>query len=290
MSSMHRRAFVGGLGAALLAPAFGCATSSAMGTGGGGSGTRRVKRVGIQLYTLRDAARANLEQTLADIASAGYKDVEMLASNRNFGMPAAQVRAVLDKNGLRAPSTHTGGNLLDDLDRHLDEAATIGHTQLIIASLPHRQTLDEYRAWADRVNEAGAKARGHGVWLGFHNHADDFKPVEGGVPYDVMAERADPSVTRLQLDIGNLGMTGRDPMDYMKRFGAKYWSFHVKDLPRLGATSDVELGKGVIDFKRLLASIDRIDEKFLFVEQETYPGTPLDSARRDFTYLSTLEF
>jgi len=50
------------------------------------------------------------------------------------------------------------------------------------------------------------------------------------------------------------------------------------------------LGKGVVDFKRLLAMIDDIDDKFLYVEQETYPGAPLDSARRDYAYLSKLEF
>ena len=289
MPSMHRRAFVGGLGAALLAPVLGCATAGA--SGGGAVGTRRVKRVGIQLYSLRDAARADLERTLADIAAAGYKDVEMLASNRNYGMPPAQIRAVLDKNGLRAPSTHTVANLAEDLDRHLDEAATIGHQYLVVAGLPKRPTLDAYRAWADRLNEAGAKARQRGIWVGHHNHANDMTAVEGQVPYDLLVERADPSVTRLQLDVGNMAMSGRDPLEYMRRYGPRYWSFHVKDVARLGATNDTELGKGIIDFKRLLGMIDRIDEKHLFVEQETYPGsTPLESVRRDYTFLSTLEF
>ena len=47
----------------------------------------------------------------------------------------------------------------------------------------------------------------------------------------------------------------------------------------------------MIDFRRLLASIDDIDRKILFVEQETYPsGTPLESVRRGYAYLSALEF
>jgi hypothetical protein len=56
------------------------------------------------------------------------------------------------------------------------------------------------------------------------------------------------------------------------------------------ATADTELGKGMLDFRRLLASIPRLGEKHLFVEQETYPGAPLDSARRDHAYLAALEF
>ena len=36
--------------------------------------------------------------------------------------------------------------------------------------------------------------------------------------------------------------------------------------------------------------IDNIGEKHLFVEQESYPGTPLESVRRDFAYISSLRY
>ncbi|MBA3342818.1 MAG: TIM barrel protein, partial [Gemmatimonadaceae bacterium] len=150
--------------------------------------------------------------------------------------------------------------------------------------------LDDYRRWADRLNESGGRALARGIWIGFHNHADDLTAIDGVVPYDLLVERTDPSVVRLQLDTGNLAMAGRDPLEYMSRFGARYWSFHIKDVPRLGATDDTELGKGIIDFRRLLASIDHIDDKHLFVEQETYPGAPLESVRRNYSYLAALEF
>jgi sugar phosphate isomerase/epimerase len=289
---MHRRTFTrtlgAALGAALVTPAA-CASASG---GGAAAGERRLRRIGIQLYTLRDDARRDLERTLTDIAAIGYTDVELLGSMRNFDMPPARLRAVLDRVKLRAPSTHVGPGILDDLDRNLDEAATLGHEYLVVASFPaaNRRTLDDVRRWADKFNAAGAVARRRNVWIGFHNHAEDFTPVEGQPAYDVFAERTDPAVVRLQLDTGNLAMAGRDPHEYMRRFGSRYWSFHVKDVARLSARNDTGLGEGVIDFKRLFGQIDRIDEKHLFVEQETYPGTPLDAARRDHAYLAALEF
>lgn len=278
---MHRRTFLTALGLAAIAPDLGRLGSP-----------RRLKRVGIQLYSLRDDGRRDLERTIADIAAIGYKDLELLDSMGNFGMPAARLRKLLDQHGLRAPSTHMSGNALNELDRHLDEAATLGHEYLIVASLPITgpRTIDDYRRWADRLNESGKLARERNVWIGFHNHANDFTPVGGVAPYDVLVERTDPAVVRMQLDTGNLAMAGLDPHEYMRRFGARYWSFHIKDVPQPRSEHDTELGKGVIDFKRLFASIDRIDEKHLFVEQETYPGTPLESMRRDFEYISTLEF
>jgi sugar phosphate isomerase/epimerase len=277
---MLRRSFLASLGLAAIAP-------HAM-----RASTRRLKRVGIQLYSLRDDARRDVERTLADIAAIGYNDVELLGSMNNFGMPPARLRTVLDRNGLRAPSTHVGGNALNELDRQLDDALTLGHEYVIVASLPITgpRTVADYQRWADRLNESGKRARERKLWIGFHNHANDFTPVDGVRPYDVLVERTDPAVVRMQLDTGNLAMAGLDPHDYMGRFGPRYWTFHIKDVPRLGATNDAELGTGAIDFTRLLASIDDIDDKHLFVEQETYPGTPLESMRRDYTFISTLEF
>lgn len=285
---MDRREFVTALGSTVALSQLNCASGASTRS----DGARQLRRVGVQLYSLRDDARRDLERTLADIAAAGYTDVELLGSMNNFGTPAAGLRAILDRNGLRAPSTHVSGSALDSLDRQLDDAATLGHRYLIVASLPiaGRPTLDDYRRWADRLNESGRRALARGVWIGFHNHAGDFTVIDGVVPYDLFVERTDPSVVRLQLDTGNLAMAGRDPLEYMKRFGARYWLFHIKDVPRLGATGDTELGTGIIDFRRLLSSIDHIDEKLLFVEQETYPGTPLESARRNYAYLSALAF
>lgn len=285
---MHRRAFLTTIGLAAAATQLGCAPSLANAS----AGRRRLKRVGIQLYSLRADARRDLERTLADIAAIGYNDVELLGSNNNFGMPAARLREVLDRYGLRAPSTHVSGGVVDDLERNLDEAQTLGHQYLVVASLPiqGRRTLDDYRRWADRLNDAGRRARTRDVWIGFHNHANDMTLIDGVVPYDLLIERTDPSLVRHQLDTGNTAMGGKDPAEYMRRYGSRYWLFHIKDVPRLGATSDTELGKGMIDFRQLMASISDIDQKHLFVEQETYPGAPIDSLRRDYAYISTLEF
>ena len=283
---MDRRAFLTSLGLAAAATQLDCASA-----GMGGAPSRRLRRVGIQLYTLRDDARRDLERTLGDIAAIGYKDVELLGGMNNFGMAPERVRAILDKNGLRAPSTHVGGSDFDNLDRQFAAAATLGHKYIVLASIPAQPpTLDDYRRWADRLNEAGRLARTHDLWIAFHDEPNDFPPIDGMVPYDVLVDRTDPAVVRLQLDTGNAAMGGRDPLEYMKRYGSRYWLFHIKDAPRLGSPTDAELGKGVVDFKRLLASIDDIDDKFLYVEQETYPGAPLDSARRDYEYLSRLQF
>ena len=113
-------------------------------------------------------------------------------------------------------------------------------------------------------------------------------PIDGMVPYDVFVARTDPSVVRLQLDVGNMVMGGGDPFAYLQRYRDRYWSFHLKDVVA-DRSRDTELGTGTLDFRRLLAAVPDIDRKPCYVEQEGATD-PLASAKRDYEFLGKLEF
>jgi sugar phosphate isomerase/epimerase len=114
------------------------------------------------------------------------------------------------------------------------------------------------------------------------------KPIDGKVPYDVFVERLDPSVVRLQLDVGNMVMGGGDPMRYLEKYRDRYWSFHLKDVVP-DRSSDTELGRGTFDFKRFLAAVPSVNEKPSYVEQEG-ASDEVAAARNNFQYLRQLEF
>jgi sugar phosphate isomerase/epimerase len=253
--------------------------------------SRRLDRIGLELYSVRNAMRADPERTLAAVRAIGYTDVELLWSHGNFGRSPQQVRDTLAHEGLRAPSAHISPTtILVGWERSLDTAKMLGHEYLIVPSLQADLglTLDDWREWADRFNAAGAVARRAGVWLAFHNEPDHMKPIDGKVPYDVFVERTDPSVVRLQLDTGNMLMGGGDPMQYLAKHRERYWSFHLKDAVADRST-DTELGTGIFDIKRFLAAIPELARKPLHVEQEN-GRDELASARADFQYLRTLDF
>lgn len=254
-------------------------------------GTRRLRRVGLELYSVRDAMKKDPERTLAAVRAMGYADVELLWSFGNFGRTPAQVRASLDSEGLRAPSAHIAPeSLLESWNRSLDDAKLLGHDYLIVPSLPAetKTSLDEWKRWAERFNRAGEQARAAGVWLAFHNEPDHVRPIDGVVPYDVFIEKTAPPLVRLQLDVGNMRMGGGDPAAYLARHTDRYHSFHLKDVVADGSR-DTELGKGTVDLRGLLAMIPDIDRKPCYVEQEG-AADPLASAKEDFNYLSRLEF
>src|SRR5881394_2256077 len=208
---MNRRNFLATLGLVAAAPQLACAPRTVSLTPGG----RRLRRVGIQLYTLRDDARRDLEGTLVNIAQTGYKEVELLSSMNNFGMAPARLRQILDRKGLTAPSTHVEAAIFDNLAPQIDAANILGHRYLSVASIHDADHLglDDYRRWAYRFNEAGARALLSNIRIGFHDEAWDFRNINGTTPYDVFVQRADPAVVALQLDTGNAAVGGKDPLE-----------------------------------------------------------------------------
>ena len=251
----------------------------------------KLTRIGLELYAVRKAMRADPERTLAAVRRAGYLDVELLWSFQNFGRTTAQVRETLAAEGLKAPSAHISpSTLTGDWDASLDTAKQLGHSYLIVPDLPaaDEATLDGWRRWADRFNTAGAKARTAGLWLAFHNEPNHMKPIDGQVPFDLFVSLLDPAAVRLQFDTGNLTMGGGDAMVYLRRYLDRYHSFHVKDVVA-DRSRDTELGNGIVNIAALLAMVPSLNTKPVYVEQEG-PADELASAQQNAAYLAKLEF
>jgi len=277
---MDRRTFVEVLGATTAGVLFSAREASA---------ARRLKHVGLELYSVRHAMRADPEGTLAAVRAAGYDEVELLWSMNNFDRTVQQVKASLQKEGLRAPSAHVSQTILtDNWDKHLADAHYLGMSYIIVPSLDGVKTIDDWKRWADTFNTAGAAARKANLWLAFHNEPDHMKPIDGQIPYDVFVEKLDPKVVRLQLDVGNMVMGGGDPMAYLKRWRDRYWSFHVKDVVP-DKSSDTELGAGTVNLKQFFAAVPNLDSKPCYVEQEG-PKDELAAARQNAAYLKKLSF
>ena len=251
----------------------------------------QLERVGLELYAVRKAMRADPESTLQAIAAIGYAEVELLWSFNNFGRTKEQVRDALRQAGLKASSAHMAPEtILRDWDRHLDTAAYLGQQYLVAPSLPAEagKSLDVWKLWAERFNAAGEVARRHGIWLALHNEPNDQKPLQGEVPFDVFVRETDPRYVRIQLDVGNMLMGGGDPMAFLDRHADRCWTFHLKNVVP-DRKHDTELAKGIFDLKAFLARIPKLEDKPCFVEQEG-PADELAAARANYAYLRGLRW
>jgi sugar phosphate isomerase/epimerase len=283
---MERREFVQKMSAAALAGAVIPRVKPEESTR---HGFKPVPRIGLELYAVRHSMEKNVPATLAALRQIGYTEVESLWSFGNWGRPPKHWRELLDANGLRSPSAHMEADtILVGWERSLERAKVIGHEYLFVPSFDGwtSQTIDDWKEWADKFNAAGAVARRYGIWLGFHNEAEHMKPIDGTVPYDVFIERTDPSVTRHQLDTGNMLIGGGDPFAYFAKYGNRYWSFHMKDAVA-DHTHDTFLGQGTFDIRKFLSAVPQLEQKPLYIEHES-PADDIDAARQNFNYLKSL--
>ena len=82
------------------------------------------KQAGLELYTVRDLTAKDYEGTLAKVAEIGYKEVEP-ATDYGKLEPKA-FRAMLDRYGLSAPSTHVPATDGPGLEKELEGFQVMG--------------------------------------------------------------------------------------------------------------------------------------------------------------------
>src|SRR5881392_3008198 len=119
----------------------------------------RLDRIGLQLYTVRDEMKKDVEATIARVAATGYTEVEFAGY---FGKRPAEVRAMLDRHGITAPSAHIGSIAPDAWREALDAAHVIGHSYVVVPWIPveARTGVDGYKKIAADFNRAAEQAHG----------------------------------------------------------------------------------------------------------------------------------
>lgn len=282
---MNRRNFLstatsGSLGALALA---GVNTSQAL-------AADRLKKVGVQLYTVRNEMAKDFEGSLKQIAGIGYEQVEFAGY---YNHEPKQVRALLDRLGLEAPSAHVPlKDVRENMSRVIDGAKIIGHRYLICPYLMEneRKTLDQYKEYAALFNKAGEACKKTGIQFGYHNHDFEFMAIDGRMPFDLLLAETDRNLVKIELDLYWTVKAKQNPVAFMKKNPGRFAAFHVKDMDNTEKGFFTEVGRGVINFKEIFQAGRQAGVDLFIVEQDQTPGSPFDSLRISHDYLSRLQF
>ena len=155
---------------------------------------RRIERLGLQLYTVRDLMKSDFEGTLAKVAGIGYKEVEFAGL---FDHSPKDVRAMLDREGLKAPSAHSSYDVVKTKwQEALDGALVLGQQFIVCPWIDEsqRKQADGWKRAADLFNLAGEASRKAGLQFAYHNHTFEFDPsnaLAGKCPYDFLLANTD---------------------------------------------------------------------------------------------------
>jgi inosose dehydratase len=259
-----------------------------------------------------------VERCLAEARDAGYEGVEL---GRKLPRDADALRGLLAAHDLRLVS---GWHSLHTFERsraaerarflaHADLLARCGSRVAIVAECSGRTYTERgaplrfgrdalrpdpagWRKLAAALDQAAGVADARGLRLAYHPHAGTL--VQDA---DDVARLLEASArTGLLLDTGHLALAGADPLDVLRRFGARVTHVHLKNVRGGVARSAREEGmsferavkagvftvpgdaEGAIDFAPILAELSRLAYAgWLVVEAEQDPrvAPPLAAAR-----------
>ena len=295
MKSVTRRSFIGG--AAAVAAVSSAKVSFAM--------PMRLKP-GIQLYSVRQQMAQDFEGALAAVRAAGFLEVESASLPKK---PAAEIRAALDKAGLKCVSSHRSFvDVTRDLDATTEFENVIGVSYIICPGPGRRNppapgtkagplTIDDWKYNAEEFNKTGEKLKKAGITFGYHNHWTEFVPADGDVPYEVLLQLCEPDKMTFEMDCGWVKVAGQDPVALMKKYPHRFSMLHVKDFhlpPNISyATHEqakvTELGRGSIDYRPIFAQAAKNQKiTHAFVEQEEFDIPWQESLKVDADYLKSL--
>ncbi|MEO7960510.1 MAG: sugar phosphate isomerase/epimerase [Ginsengibacter sp.] len=250
---------------------------------------KRLKHVGVQLYTVRKEMLEDNVGTLRRLAALGFKEIESAASDKGYyyGLAPAEMKKVCKDLGMTLRSGHV--HFDDKWQKTIDDAKEAGQEYLIVSSMPTRgQTVDNYKKVADAFNGAGETCKKSDLKFGYHNHEYEFEKDGDKVLFDLLLESTNPEYVNFELDLGWVIVTGNDPLAYFEKYPNRFPLWHLKDMD-MQAKHSTEFGKGGLDIKKMLAAAKSSGMKYYFVEQEEYTSSPFESLAYNYNYLKTMK-
>ncbi|QQE80538.1 sugar phosphate isomerase/epimerase [Alicyclobacillus sp. SO9] len=228
-------------------------------------------KIGVQLYTLREAVAKSLPSTLRRVAEMGYEGVEFAGF---AGYSAEELRDLLSHLGLSSLGSHTNFYQLRD---HFDEVVKfhriLGTPYIVCPFLDEelRATEEKCRQVALLFEEWGRALKDEGIVFCYHNHSFEFqKDFDGRLLYDVLIEHTSSDNVKLELDTCWVQHAGQNPIAYMQKYADRAALLHLKDLRNEGRddVQTVPLGEGNVDLQGVVSTAEQIHTDWLVVEQD----------------------
>ena len=264
--------------------------------------TSLPSEIGLQLWTVRDAMKKDPVGTLKLIKDAGYTHVECAGyeAGKYYGFTVKQFANILNRIGLKMISSHTligqhapqqKNTMINNWEAACADAAEIGQSYIVCAYLFdfERKGIDDYKKHAELFNRCGEIAKQYKIQLAYHNHDFEFLNLDGEIPFDVLLAETEKDLLHFELDLYWIKKAGKDTEAYFLKAPGRYPLWHVKDMDNSPEQYFTEVGRGIIDWKKMFGFAELAGLKQFYVEQDDCKGrSPLESIQISQQYLSSM--
>ncbi len=249
--------------------------------------------IAMILYTVREPAKQNLQDTLNRVRDTGFEYVQWSGMP---DLPAEEARAALDAAGL---STMAGHCMLEPFESDFADTVQFWHTlgvrDLALASMMTdcRDSLADWRRGLNRIKSVAERLRDEGIRFSYHNHDFEFQRFAEDTRFkiDILLDETPPELVHAEFDTAWVHTGKADPAIYIARHARRCPIIHVKDhkanLDSDGKPVPTELGHGVLDWPAIFAAARNAGVEWLVYEQDESERDVFDSCRMSYEFLRT---
>ena len=247
--------------------------------------------IGAQFFTVREFTKdlEGLAESLKRVADIGYKTVQISGT---CPFEPQWLAEELKKNGLACVVTHTPGDKLMADPAQVAADHTVFGCENIGLGYYKFDESEETKTYANYVKcykPVAEAIRANGKYFMHHNHATEFRKVEGKPVIERLAEDFSPEELGFILDTYWIQKAGGDPAAWIEKFSGRLPVIHLKDY-NFDATMAV-VGEGNINFDRVFEKAESAGVKYMMVEQDNCNGEdPFECLRRSYAFLKSCGF
>lgn len=247
------------------------------------------KRIGAQLYTLRDFCKTaeDLDSTFAKLKEIGYQVVQASAIGP---IPPETVKETADRYGLSVVCTHRPYTEFTEQLPQLINAHHVMNCKIAgIGGLPveFRSGAEAIKKFIAAINPVCKQLKAEGIQFAYHNHSFEFAKTDGKYLMDYLLENTDPDEFKFIVDVYWLAFAGIDPAGFIEKLGSRVAAVHFKDLA-VNSTNEVfmtEVMEGNLDWDKIIAASEKSGAQYALVEQDICQRDPFESMKISYDNL-----
>lgn len=261
---------------------------------------RTAKRqISVILYTIRFSPLSYAEK-LKRLREIGYRSIQ---GGMRGDMTLSEHKALLDGLGMEM-SCFAGG--LEDIearpDAFIEACKAFDCDEVMIGTMPteYRADCEGYLRGAERISNAARALKAAGIYLGYHNHAQEFRKFPNGrIGMDVLFDAFDPDAVHFLPDTHWVHAGGGDILNWLEKLKNRIAYLHVKDyriapanyLTGIGEADKqfAQIGGGNLPWREIVDAALRVGVRSFIVEQDfTYDEDPFDCVAESYATLKGL--
>lgn len=253
-------------------------------------------KIGAQMFTIREFCKTPEDtiQSLEKLAEIGYRYVQYSGCGP---MDPQLLRDTCDRLEIQIVITHSPyDRIINDTEQLIREHDILGCDYIGLGSMPAYARKDRagLEAFLSVIQAPAEKIRAAGKRFGYHNHAMEFRKMEGQLIFDRILEKLPADMLGIILDTYWVQQGGADIYQWIQKTAGRLTCVHLKDqaVAEDGKTPLMaSVGEGNLNFPAIIPAFEQAGAEYAFVEQDQcYEEDPFTCLARSFQYLKSLGY